>query len=243
MTGIRQLRGAEEISAALDAGESLGALLVEDAAPADEVAGTLERARARGVPVRRVSAAVIRRMTSTGDPSPLLALRGRDPSASLDAALERGGALWVLLGVAYPTNAGVAIRTAEGSGADAIVIDAPHLDHAGRRAATRASMRADWYMPVFWSDARDAIARARKAGHAILAVENSGEAAPWDVDLSGPVVFVVGGEAHGIPRDVLEDSDRVLRVPMGGFIPSFNLQIVLGVIGVERLRQMGARAE
>jgi tRNA G18 (ribose-2'-O)-methylase SpoU len=242
MTGIRQLRGANEISAALDAGERLGTLLVEDGAPEEQVAGTLERARARGVPVRRVSAAVIRRMTSTGAPSPLLALRGRDPEASLDDVLERGGALWVLTGVAYPTNAGVAIRTAEGSGAEAIVIDAPHLDHAGRRAATRASMRADWYMPVFWSDARDAISRGRKAGHAILAVENSGDTSPWDVDLTGPVLFVVGGEAQGIPQDVLADSDRVLRVPMGGFIPSFNLQIALGVIGVERLRQMAERS-
>ncbi len=243
MSAIRQLRGAAEIDAALDAGQSLGALLVEDAAPEAEVAETLERARACGVPVRRVSTAVIRRMTSSGEPSPLLALRGRDPAASLDAALEREGAVWVLLGVAYPTNAGVAIRTAEGSGADAIVIDAPHFDHAGRRAATRASMRADWYMPVFWSDARDAIARGRKAGKAILSVENSGDTAPWDVDLSGPVLLVVGGEAHGIPQDVLDDSDRVLRVPMGGFIPSFNLQIALGVIGVERLRQIEARAE
>ena len=109
--------------------------------------------------------------------------------------------------------------------------------------ATRASMRADWYMPVFWSDARDAIARGRVAGHAILSVENSGDTTPWDVDLSGPVLFVVGGEAQGIPQDVLEDSDRVLRVPMGGFIPSFNLQIALGVIGVERLRQIEARGE
>jgi tRNA G18 (ribose-2'-O)-methylase SpoU len=99
-------------------------------------------------------------------------------------------------------------------------------------------MRADWYMPVFWSDARDAIQRARSAGYAVYAVENTGDAAPWEVDLSGPVVFAVGGESHGIPEDVLAASDRVLRVPMGGFIPSFNLQIALGVVGVERLRQI-----
>lgn len=238
MSAVRQIRGAAEISAALDAGEPIGALLVEEGAKGPDVDQTLERARERGVRVRHVSPAVIRRMTSLGEPAALLALTGRDPDASFDDVLEERGAIWLLQGVAYPTNAGVAIRTAEGCGASAIVIDAPHLDHAGRRSATRASMRADWYMPVFWSDARDAIARARAASYSILAVENSGEDAPWEVDLTGPVLFAVGGETHGIPDDVLADADAVLRVPMAGFIPSFNLQIAVGVVGVERLRQI-----
>ncbi len=238
MSVVRQIRGAGEIAAALEAGVPIGALLVEEGAKGPEVDAALERARERGVRVRTVSAAVIRRMTSVGEPAPLLALTGRDPDASLDAVLEERGAIWLLQGVAYATNAGVAIRTAEGCGASAIVIDAPHLDHAGRRSATRASMRADWYMPVFWSDARDSIARARAAGYSIFAVENTGDVAPWEVDLTGPALFTVGGETHGIPEDVLAESDVVLRVPMAGFIPSFNLQIAVGVVGVERLRQI-----
>lgn len=238
MQPIRQLRGAAEITAALAAGEPLGTILVEAGAQGAEIAEVLLRAKQSGVPVREVSAAVIRRMASTGAPAKLLALSGRDPSDSFEAVLEKRGAIWVLLGVAYPTNAGVAIRTAEGVGASAIVIDAPGFDHAGRRSATRASMRADWYMPVFWSDAREAIERARAAGYRIYAVENTGTTAPWRADLAGPVLFAVGGETHGIPDDVLAGSEAVLRVPMAGFIPSFNLQIALGVVGVERLRQL-----
>jgi tRNA G18 (ribose-2'-O)-methylase SpoU len=237
---IRQLRGAAEIRAALCAGQPLGTILVEEGPRGAEADEVLALAKEQGVPVREVSAAVIGRMSSLGEPASMLALTGRKPGDSFEAVLEQGGAIWVLLGVAYPTNAGVAIRTAEGCGASAIVIDAPSFDHVARRSATRASMRADWYMPVFWSDARDAIQRARSAGYAVYAVENTGDAAPWEVDLSGPVVFAVGGESHGIPEDVLAASDRVLRVPMGGFIPSFNLQIALGVVGVERLRQISS---
>jgi tRNA G18 (ribose-2'-O)-methylase SpoU len=240
MESVRQLRGAAEIGAALDTDVPLGVVLVEKGTRTRDVERAMARAKERGVPVREVSAAVIRRMTSIGEPAPMLALAGRDPESPFEAVLEQGGAVWVLLGVAYPTNAGVAIRTAEGSGAGAIVIDAPDFDHAGRRSATRASMRADWYMPVFWSDARDAIGRARAAGYTVYAVENSGDAAPWQVDLTGRVAFVIGGETHGVPADVLDESDAVLRVPMAGFIPSFNLQIALGVVGVERLRQISA---
>ena len=52
-----------------------------------------------------------------GPPATLLALVGRDPGAGLEAALAQKGAFWLLVGTAYPSNAGMVIRTAEGSGA------------------------------------------------------------------------------------------------------------------------------
>ena len=237
---VRQLRGVAEIERALLEHRSLGLLLVRDDVDDPDSKRVLELALARGIPIRRASASVLRRMTSTGPPSPLLALEGREPAAELDAVFAAGGAVWLLLGIAYPTNAGVAIRTAEGSGAAGIVIDA-EWDHVARRSALRASMRADWYMPVFWHSAADTIARARAAGHRTYAIENTGSAEPWDLDLTTPSLFMIGGEAHGIPDAVLAACDAVLRVPMAGFIPSYNLQIAVGVVATERLRQLAAR--
>jgi TrmH family RNA methyltransferase len=79
---------------------------------------------------------------------------------------------------------------------------------------------------------------ARSAGHRVFAIENTGALAPWDVDLTGPSLFVVGGEADGIPSDVLAKCDDVLRLPMAGFIPSYNLQSAVSVVAIERLRQV-----
>jgi tRNA G18 (ribose-2'-O)-methylase SpoU len=235
--GILQLRGEAAIETALEEGRPLGLLLVcSEALEQGRVRALVERARAAGVPVREASASVLRRMTSICGPSPVLALLGRRPGEKLEETLARRGALWLLAGVAYPTNAGVAIRTAEGSGAAAVVIDA-QFDHVQRRAALRASMRADWYMPVFWERAEPVLESARAAGHRVYAIENSGAQAPWDVDLTGPVLFVIGGEADGIAPALLERCDAVLRIPMGGFIPSYNLQIPVGVVAAERLRQ------
>ena len=234
---IGQLRGAQSVTEALRAGRSLGLVLVRAGAAGPALREALELARARGVSVREVSPGVLRRMTSIGPASDVLALVGRSPEGGLDDVAARGGALWLLTGVAYPTNAGVAIRTAEGSGAAGIVIDAD-WDHVGRRAALRASMRADWYMPVLWEKAELAIESARAAGRRIFGIENSGVRGPWDADLTVPCLFIVGGEARGIPAGILEDCDEVLRVPMAGFIPSYNLQIPLGVVATERLRQL-----
>jgi len=238
---VRQLAGAEEIERALADERDLGLILVQDTETDRAVVDLVERASARGIPIRRATEAVLRRMTSTGPAASVLALEGRSPTASLEHVLELRGALWMLVGIAYPTNAGVAIRTAEGSGADGIVVDAPDWDHVGRRAALRASMRADWYMPVFWERAEPTLARARAAGRKLYAIENTGTVEPWEVDLSLPSVFVIGGEAHGIPPAVLAGCDAVLRVPMAGFIPSYNLQIAVGVVATERLRQLALR--
>lgn len=173
-------------------------------------------------------------------PAEILGLVGRRPSADLDGLLSCGGAVWLLVGVAYPGNAGFAIRTAEVSGADGIVLDAPGFDHVARRQATRTSMRADRYMPVLWEAAAPVLEKARAQGRRVIAIEDCGKEAPSEIDLSGPVLFVVGGEDEGIPAALLQAADAVVRIPMRGFIRSYNLQTAVAVVAVERLRQEAA---
>ena len=144
---------------------------------------------------------------------------------------------WLLAGVAYPGNAGFAIRTAEVSGAAGIVVDGS-FDHAGRRQALRAAMRADRIFPVLFARSSDVLRSARAAGHRIIGIEDRGSFEPWQVDLTGPVVFVIGGEACGIEQPLLDACDCVVRIPMPGFIPSYNLQAATAMVAGERLRQL-----
>jgi TrmH family RNA methyltransferase len=232
-----QLAGPEEIEAALERAAPVR-LLLASACPRDPRAAALvERARSAGIPVHPASDASLRRLSKTDPPAEVLALVGPEPDAPPERALAAGGAAWLLVGTAYPGNTGFAIRTAEVSGADAVFVD-NGFDHDGRREATRAAMRADRFMPVYWMPAAEALRLARAAGRRVLALEDVGDAAPWEVDLTGPVLFVVGGERHGIPDAVLRAADRVLRVPMRGFIPSYNLQAALSAVALERLRQL-----
>ena len=54
----------------------------------------------------------------------------------------------------------------------------------------------------------------------------------------GRVHFVVGGEARGIPDAILAGCDAVIRIPMPGFVPSYNLQGAVAAVASERLRQL-----
>jgi tRNA G18 (ribose-2'-O)-methylase SpoU len=157
----------------------------------------------------------------------------------MEDVLAAGGAAWLLVGIAYPGNTGFAIRTAEVSGADGVFVDSD-FEHEGRREAVRAAMRADRFMPIFWTSALPVVDAAREAGRRVLAIEDVGTRAPWEMDLGGPVLFVVGGERHGIPEEVLAACDEVIRIPMLGFIPSYNLQAAMAAVACERLRQLSA---
>ncbi len=69
------------------------------------------------------------------------------------------------------------------------------------------------------------------------ALEDVGESNPWDVDLTGNVILIVGGEREGISSEVLQMADEIIRIPMTGFVPSFNLQAPLSAVAIEAQRQ------
>ena len=92
-------------------------------------------------------------------------------------------------------------------------------------------------MPVHWVDGDEIVAKARKAGFRVVSLEDTGDKGPWEEDLTGDVMLVVGGERDGIPDSILNASDSVVRVPMAGFVPSYNLQAPMAVVAAEALRQ------
>jgi len=256
--GRRRLQGARAIERALGEGERLALLLCPEGPLCESAARVVRACEEAGVQVQRVSRPVLERLgapqpvrpaqTQVGaQPDPprveggeLLALLGPDPGAQLETWLAESGAAWLLAGTAYPGNAGFVIRSAEVSGADGVVIDAD-FDREERRECLRAAMRADRFFPVCFAPAAAVLGSARRAGRRVIAVEDSGDRAPWELDLTGAVLFVVGGERDGVPTGLLEQADAVLRIPMAGFVPSYNLQAAMSVVMGERLRQLAQR--
>ena len=230
--------GVDEVESALNS-EDVTLLLVLRDSEDKEIARLREMAERRDIPVREGSKTDLWRMARHNDgdePHGILALVGRDPNASIEQVLSTGGLVWLLAGARYPVNIGFTIRTAEVSGADAVFVDC-NLNHDERKAAVRTSMKAHRFMPVHWVDGDDIVAQAREAGFRIVALEDSGDTAPWDEDLTGDVLLIVGGEHDGISDSILDASDSIIRVPMAGFVPSYNLQAPMAIVSAEALRQ------
>lgn len=230
--------GIEEVSTALD-DENVSLILALRDSEDSEVTRLCELAESKGITVIKGSKSDMWRMAriNEGDEPPgILALVGRKPDASIGEVLANGGLVWLLAGARYPVNIGFTIRTAEVSGADAVFVDGD-LNHDDRKAAVRASMKAHRFMPVHWVNGDEIVAKAHEAGFRVVSLEDTGDKEPWDEDLTGDVMLVVGGERDGIRDSILNASDSIVRIPMAGFVPSYNLQAPVAVVAAEALKQ------
>ncbi len=230
--------GVTEVSKALET-EEVTLILFLRGSSDPEATRLRDLAEERGIAVRESSKSDMWRMSRVNDgenPPPILALVGRRPDATVDEILSSGGLCWLLDGARYPVNIGFTIRTAEVSGAQAVFVDGS-LNHAEKKAARRASMKAHRFMPVHWVDGKELVDMAKEADFRVISLEDAGEIGPWEEDLTGNVLLVIGGEHDGISDHVLKASDSVLRVPMSGFVPSYNLQAPMAVVAAEALRQ------
>ena len=98
-------------------------------------------------------------------------------------------------------------------------------------------MRADRFIPVVYSTTEDILNGAKANNIRIIAVEDVGTHEPWDENLTGDVMLVVGAEKEGVSEQVLDAADACVLLPMDGFVPSYNLQVAVSVVAVEALRQ------
>lgn len=225
--------GIAAIHAALDTGEEVTRVLALRDSEDPELLALLQRCVAAGIDVIRGSENDLWRMSADG-PQLALALVGREPTGSLEEMLSRGGLLWMLAGAKYQTNIGYCIRMAEASGADGLIVTGD-WNSEDRHRIVRAAMKTHRFMPVhFGGEALEIV--GRWPGRT-LSIEDCGNVEPWEADLAGDILLVVGGENEGIPPEILAASDQILRIPMAGFTPSYNLQAPMAVVAVEALRQ------
>jgi len=227
-----QITGRKAVLAALSSGQAIEMVLVDREKDTTEIRMLCEQ---QNIPLEEGSTNDLWRMSADGFVD-ALALTGRMPHGDLNEVLERGGTIWFFDGVTYSTNLGFAIRCAEVSGADAVISNVAKT-HEERRTIRRSSMRADRFIPVVYSTTDEILKAAKIHNIRIVAVEDVGTHEPWDEDLTGDVMLVVGAEKEGISEQVLAAADACVLLPMDGFVPSYNLQVAVSVVAIEALRQ------
>ena len=231
--------GVKEVSAAFRSNESISLILVLRDTQNSEVLRLIQLAKENNIPIKEGSERDLWRMArdNKGEIKPqILALVGRNPFAEIEEIFSNGGLVWLLAGAKYPVNIGFTIRTAEVSGANAVFIDS-ELNNTERKGAVRASMKAHRFIPIHWINGETIVDKAKSNGFKIISIEDIGTKTPWDENLTGNIMLIIGGERAGISDAILQKSDSIVKIPMTGFVPSFNLQAPMAIVAAEAQRQ------
>lgn len=145
--------------------------------------------------------------------------------------------LVVLDGIEDPHNLGALIRTANGAGAQGVII--PQRRAVGLTGTVeKSSAGAVAYTPVARvTNLVRAIEALKEAGFWVVGAEANGPHLPYDVDMTGPIALVVGSEGAGMGRLVSEACDYIVRLPLLGQVPSLNASVAGGILMYEVVRQ------
>jgi len=224
-----QITGEEDVLNALKNGVDIKLVLVDREEDCSDI---IQLCESKNIRVVEGSSTDLWRMSANGQQK-ALALIGREPEGTLEEVFSREGAIWLFDGVEYAPNIGFAVRTAEVSGATAVIVNAKKT-HEEKRTIRRAGMRANRFIPVIYASTEEVLAVCNRR---IVVAEDVGDKAPWESDLTGDVLLVVGAENAGVSKEVLDAADEIVRLPMPGFIPSYNLQVAVSALAIERLRQ------
>ncbi|MFT5088756.1 MAG: 23S rRNA (guanosine2251-2'-O)-methyltransferase [Candidatus Latescibacterota bacterium] len=95
------------------------------------------------------------------------------------------------------------------------------------------------YVPTRHFDtALEALAYLTAEGVAVWALETTSESVCYtDVEYPAPLALVLGNEALGVERPVLERCEKMIEIPMYGYKNSLNVAGAAAVAAFEALRQ------
>ena len=213
-SGLFLVEGEDLVEAAWSAGIRPLELL---AAPGAAVPVALEAAAVRVLPD------LLAELGTLGHPARVLAIyRAADlPRSPVgDVVLE-------LHGVRDPGNVGTLVRALAALGPGSVVLGHGTVDPLSPRAA-RASMGAIFRVPVVDEPIQ---------GTLRVALAADGDVVLCDVDLLGPVTFLLGGERSGVPGERRASADVVARIPQEPGVDSLNVAMAGTVALYERRRQ------
>lgn len=139
--------------------------------------------------------------------------------------------------VTDPHNLGAVCRSAEGAGADGVVV----LEHRSARvtaAVSRASAGAVEHVPVaVVANLATYLGQVKRDDLWVWAASGEAKTAVWSADLTGGTILVFGAEGRGLRPGVRRACDDAFAIPLAGQVESLNVSVSAGIALFEAARQ------
>lgn len=127
-------------------------------------------------------------------------------------------------------NVGSFFRTGDAFAVEKIYLTG-YTGHPPRKEITKTALGAEESVP--WEHSRDPlpiVEQLQKQGWSIVALELTDTAIDLqDFTPTEKICLVVGHELSGVPQDILERADSVIKIPMLGQKESLNVAVAAGI--------------
>jgi len=237
-TGLTLVDGIREVTRAVAAGAVPSEAFVHPERLARHPDGPAldTLLRASGAPVHQCGDAVLDRL-GFGDRSEGIVAVVPIPPLDLERlALPPEPLVVVLEGVEKPGNLGAVLRSADGAGADAVILADPRTDPFNPNAI-RASLGTIFAVPLAAGPSEAVRDFLRERRIAAVTARVDAPSLHTAVDLRGALALVLGSEAHGLSEVWRGDDTPAVRLPMLGVADSLNVATAAAVLLYEARRQ------
>jgi len=135
-----------------------------------------------------------------------------------------------------PRNLGALLRVCEGAGVGRVLIRDRGSAPVSPTVAKTSAGASEWLAVERITNSAAEIERLKEQGFWVYGTDPAGEP-PWEIDLTGKVVFLFGGEEKGLRARTRQLSDRTIGLPMRGRVGSLNIATSAAAVLYEAVRQ------
>ena len=202
-------------------------------------AAVLDRCRAAGCRMTPCSTRVFEKLAYRSRTDGLLAVAPQ-VGTRLEALTAHDHMLLVVAeAVEKPGNLGTILRSADGAGADAVIV-CDRCTDINNPNVVRASLGTVFSRPVIEATSEAVLAWLQAHRVAVLAATPGARQVYSDTDMCRSIAMAVGAEKPGLSERWLQAADTCVRIPMRGQADSLNVAASTTLLLYEAVRQRTA---
>lgn len=176
-------------------------------------------------------------VSDTKTPQGVLCVVRQEHYTLEDLLQKEAPMLLILEDLQDPGNLGTIMRTAEGAGADGIILSRKSVDLYNPKTI-RSTMGSVYRMPFLYVDALpEILPDLKKRGIRTCAAHLQGTRFYDEEDYRGGCAFFIGNEGNGLSGELSRLADVRVRIPMHGKLESLNAAVAASILMYEACRQ------
>ncbi len=186
-----------------------------------------ERGNVKTIPVKDE---VVKKLSDTVTPQGIIAIVNIKEFSLNELWSEGSNIILALDAIRDPGNVGTLIRTADAFGIDGVILSSDTVELYNPKVV-RSTMGSIFHLPIFDEvDLEKFIPQLKRWNFKIYGTDIREGKNLGTFDYSEKICLLIGNEAEGLNKNLLDLSDEIIRIPIFGRAESLNASVAGGIL-------------